>query len=130
MTKIFETLRIFILLVWGNEEFLFQNHVFQKSRENAKKCRLYGATWFLKWVFECKFLFNFWHVPKCLIQNLTRCMNFFQNLGHHKTPNIKSSFSKRHEKCKTLFSRRNIIWKLIFWVETFFQLLTRFMFLN
>ena len=101
-----------------------------KKQEKCKKCRFYGVSWLIKWVFERKLFLNFWHVPKCLIQNLIRCITFFWNLVHHKMPNLNSSLLERHKKCKTLFSRRNIIQNMIFWAETFFQFLTRFNFLN
>ena len=44
--------------------------------------------------------FNFWHIFKRFIQNLTRCKILLQNLTHREFPKLKSCFLKKLEKCK------------------------------
>ena len=57
-------------------DFFSPNLCFPKRQRKSKNRRFLGVAWFITWFFEFKLYFKFWHLLKCLIQNLTRCNNF------------------------------------------------------
>ena len=78
---------------------LIRIRAFRKAEKKQKLLLLLWSNMIQNVAFWMQTFFIFWHIFKRLIQNHTRCINFFQNLTHREFPNLKSWFLKL-EKCK------------------------------
>ena len=89
----------------------FFNSCIPKKQGKCKKMSFSRSNMIDKVTFWMQTFLNFWHVFKRLVRNLTPCLNFFRNLTHCVVLNIKSCFSKEHEKgkkCRFTYKRFSV----------------------
>ena len=105
--------------------FLTSNLAFRKSTKNAKYVVSRSNT-FQNAFCECYF-FKLWNVLNVFFQTMTRFIFLFQSFTHSKIRNLRSCFSKKHEKSKTCRfydvkeTQNGIFWMLFFQLLNFFR---------
>ena len=100
---------------------MFPKDAFE-MREECKKCRFFGITWFRTWFFDCSFFSNNETFFRITFSNFDTFYFLIWNSDASKKCLFEGKpFEEIRNWSNRSFSRTNVIQSVTFWMQTFLK---------